>query len=119
MVYNTEGLPLSQLRRLHLQDDDKAFMNRVKAQGKGQFLPIWNSETIFLTSKISLTRVILKTGIKLIILLIILYAADKRRPNNAQILDGRVTVIQIRSKNEPGMLSKTRCTYSYMEYVAW
>ncbi len=32
--YNTEGVPLSQLRKLRLNDDDKEFMNKVKAQGK-------------------------------------------------------------------------------------
>ena len=32
--YNTENVPLSQLRRLHLCDDDQAFMNKVKSQGR-------------------------------------------------------------------------------------
>ncbi|KAL6953414.1 hypothetical protein U1Q18_050719, partial [Sarracenia purpurea var. burkii] len=30
--FNTENVPLSQLRRLHLCDDDQAFMNKVKSQ---------------------------------------------------------------------------------------
>ncbi|XP_065221481.1 uncharacterized protein LOC135846364 isoform X3 [Planococcus citri] len=33
--YNTENVPLSQLRRLHLCDDDQAFMNKVKSQANG------------------------------------------------------------------------------------
>lgn len=32
-TYNTQGVPVSQLRKLHLTDDDRALMNKVKTQG--------------------------------------------------------------------------------------
>lgn len=32
--YNTQGVPLSQLRKLQLSEDDRALMNKVKTQGK-------------------------------------------------------------------------------------
>lgn len=31
--YNSQSLPLSELRKLQLSDDDRSFMNRVKSQG--------------------------------------------------------------------------------------
>lgn len=34
--YNSEGVPASQLRKLHLNDDDQAFMSKVKAQGESE-----------------------------------------------------------------------------------
>lgn len=32
--YNSQGVPLSQLRKLQLSDDDRALMNKVKNQGE-------------------------------------------------------------------------------------
>jgi len=32
--YNSQSLPLSELRKLQLNDDDRSFMNRVKSQGR-------------------------------------------------------------------------------------
>lgn len=32
--YNTQGVPLSQLRKLQLSEDDRALMNKVKTQGE-------------------------------------------------------------------------------------
>lgn len=32
-TYNSQSLPLSELRKLQLNDDDQSFMNRVKSQG--------------------------------------------------------------------------------------
>lgn len=31
--YNSQGVPLSQLRKLQLSDDDRALMDKVKSQG--------------------------------------------------------------------------------------
>lgn len=31
--YNSQSLPLSELRKMQLSDDDRSFMNRVKSQG--------------------------------------------------------------------------------------
>lgn len=31
--YNSQSLPLSELRKLQLSDDDRSFMSRVKSQG--------------------------------------------------------------------------------------
>jgi hypothetical protein len=38
MLYSADGVPLSQLRKLHLHNDDQTFMNRVKAQGKNAII---------------------------------------------------------------------------------
>jgi len=32
-TYNSQSLPLSELRKLQLSDDDRSFMNKVKSQG--------------------------------------------------------------------------------------
>lgn len=40
-TYNSQGVPLSQLRKMQLSDDDRALMNKVKSQGEHQSLHLW------------------------------------------------------------------------------
>lgn len=37
---NTQGVPVSQLRKMQLTDDDRALMNKFKAQGKENYFAI-------------------------------------------------------------------------------
>ncbi|XP_075217167.1 uncharacterized protein LOC142322226 isoform X3 [Lycorma delicatula] len=40
MPYNSQGVPVSQLRKLQLSDDDRALMNKVKTQVSDTILPV-------------------------------------------------------------------------------
>lgn len=45
--YNSQGVPLSQLRKMQLSDDDRALMNKVKSQGEHQSLHSWLTAITF------------------------------------------------------------------------
>lgn len=44
--YNSQGVPLSQLRKLQLSEDDRALMNKVKTQGKSS-LQFTKTKTVY------------------------------------------------------------------------